>query len=244
MLKSGTSFNSNKISKVRQLFTPPEVKGKVALVDADNDLAQFDKQLSELKSSKPKDKAKFEEDFKHLVNKRKDTLNKLRHKHGIKIDGDSCPEPLFSFPQIITYFDESKYLAKTLKSLKYDKPTPVQMQAIPLIKERRSSIILAETGSGKTMAFAVPLLQTIERGVGLRAVVLAPTRELTIQLYKEFLILSEQHLTKAPRVKFLRKAMMPHNNVVSLNKFLNSCEILIASPLKFGAICELFPTIN
>ena len=54
------------------------------------------------------------------------------------------------------------------------------MQAIPIMAERRSAIILAETGSGKSLAFAVPLLETIKRGEGLKAVVLAPTRELTI----------------------------------------------------------------
>lgn len=54
------------------------------------------------------------------------------------------------------------------------------MQAMPLIKERRDSIILAETGSGKSMAFAAPLIETINRGSGLKALVIAPTRELAI----------------------------------------------------------------
>jgi superfamily II DNA/RNA helicase len=54
------------------------------------------------------------------------------------------------------------------------------------------------------MAFAAPLLAKIKRGDGLKALVIAPTRELTIQIYKEFLILAENHISKAPRVKFLR----------------------------------------
>ena len=107
------------------------------------------------------------------------------------------------------------------------------MQAIPLIKERRDAIILAETGSGKSFAFAAPLLETIKRNSGLKAVILAPTRELTIQLYKEFLILSEPWINKAPRVKFLRKGMMPEGDH-QLEGFLNAQEILVASPLKFG----------
>jgi superfamily II DNA/RNA helicase len=77
------------------------------------------------------------------------------------------------------------------------------MQAIPVMMSRRSAIILAETGSGKSMAFALPLLQMIKRGDGMKAFVIAPTRELTIQIYKEFLILSEDHINIAPRVKFL-----------------------------------------
>jgi len=56
-------------------------------------------------------------------------------------------------------------------------------------------------------------------------------------LYKEFLILSEQHLSKAPRVKFLTKHMIPKDEA-GLKKFLAGQEILIASPLKFGSICE------
>lgn len=99
--------------------------------------------------------------------------------------------------------------------------------------EKRSAIILAETGSGKSMAFAVPLLEKIKRGSGLKAFVIAPTRELTIQIYKEFLVLSETFLNTAPRVKFLRKSMIPKDED-ALKKLLDSCEILIASPLKLA----------
>jgi ATP-dependent RNA helicase DDX52/ROK1 len=140
-------------------------------------------------------------------------------------------------------FLQSKFLLQTVKSCGYQKPTPVQMQAIPVLCSKRSAIILAETGSGKSMAFALPLLEKIQRGLGLKAVVLAPTRELTIQIYKEFLILSENHLKIAPRVKFLRSSMIPKDEK-SLRKLIESCEILIASPLKMASLCELFPTIN
>jgi len=72
---------------------------------------------------------------------------------------------------------------------------------------------------------------------------LAPTRELTIQIYKEFLILSENHITVAPRVTFLRKSHIPKHES-GLKKLIESTEILIASPLKMANLCELFPTIN
>lgn len=62
------------------------------------------------------------------------------------------------------------------------------MQAIPLIIENRDAIVLAETGSGKSLAFFAPLIEKIKRGDGLSCIVIAPTRELTIQLYKEFLV--------------------------------------------------------
>lgn len=85
------------------------------------------------------------------------------------------------------------------------------MQAIPVIMERRDAIVLAETGSGKSLAFFAPLIEKIKRGEGLSCLIMAPTRELTIQLYKEFLMFLEQsgRLYSGPRVKFMRKALFP-----------------------------------
>ena len=67
-----------------------------------------------------------------------------------------------------------------MKDAKYKKPTPVQMQAIPVLFSKRSAIILAETGSGKSLAFITPLLHLLKNGEGLQAIVVAPTRELVI----------------------------------------------------------------
>ncbi len=61
------------------------------------------------------------------------------------------------------------------------------MQAIPVLFNKRSAIVLAETGSGKSLSFIAPLLHMLKHGDGLKALVVSPTRELTIQLYKEFL---------------------------------------------------------
>jgi superfamily II DNA/RNA helicase len=71
---------------------------------------------------------------------------------------------------------------RRLKENECIKPTPVQMQTIPIMfsPDKLSSVILAETGSGKSLAFIAPLLHMIKHGKGLRAIVLSPTRELTI----------------------------------------------------------------
>lgn len=124
----------------------------------------------------------------------------------------------------------------------YTAPTPVQMQAVPVLAARRSAIVLAETGSGKSLAFIAPLLELVKRGEGLSAIVIAPTRELTIQLYKEFLMFQESRLQSSPRVRFLRKALMPTNED-ALKKFLKTTEILVASPLKAAQLTEKFPSI-
>jgi len=54
------------------------------------------------------------------------------------------------------------------------------MQAIPILFEKRDAIILAETGSGKSLAFIAPLLHMHQKGHGLKAIIVVPTRELAI----------------------------------------------------------------
>ena len=66
-------------------------------------------------------------------------------------------------------------------------PTPIQQQAIPLALQKRDLIALAETGSGKTGAFAIPILQSLlDCKQRMFAVVLAPTRELCVQIADTF----------------------------------------------------------
>jgi len=74
-------------------------------------------------------------------------------------------------------------LVTTLASLGYEEPTPIQRAAIPHILEGRDLLGLAATGTGKTAAFALPLLQLIEcRRPVPSALILAPTRELAVQV--------------------------------------------------------------
>jgi ATP-dependent RNA helicase RhlE len=74
------------------------------------------------------------------------------------------------------------------ESLGYNEPTPIQRQAIPVILSGRDIIGCAETGTGKTAAFLLPILQKLsERSrPGLRVLVLAPTRELALQIQKNY----------------------------------------------------------
>ena len=70
-----------------------------------------------------------------------------------------------------------------LRAAGYERPTEIQEHAIPLVMQGRDLIGLGETGSGKTAAFGLPLLDRLIGGEqGLRAVVLVPTRELCVQV--------------------------------------------------------------
>jgi ATP-dependent RNA helicase RhlE len=81
---------------------------------------------------------------------------------------------------------------KALQSEGYSKPTPIQKRAIPIILDKKDLLGCAQTGTGKTAAFAIPLLQLLheERASGgprtIRALILTPTRELAIQIGESF----------------------------------------------------------
>ena len=74
-------------------------------------------------------------------------------------------------------------LRETCAAIGWSKPTPIQRESIPQILNKRDVIGLAETGSGKTGAFTLPILQALlDTPQRLFALVLAPTRELAVQI--------------------------------------------------------------
>lgn len=78
-------------------------------------------------------------------------------------------------------------LLEALDQVNYKTPTEIQVEALPHALEGRDIIGVAETGSGKTAAFALPILQKLwEEPKGLFACVLAPTRELAYQISQQF----------------------------------------------------------
>ena len=74
------------------------------------------------------------------------------------------------------------------ESLGYNTPTPIQREAIPVILSGQDLIGCAETGTGKTAAFLLPIIQKISQRPrpGIRALILAPTRELALQIQKNY----------------------------------------------------------
>jgi len=84
-------------------------------------------------------------------------------------------------------------ILEAIKRENYETPTPIQEQAIPAVLEGRDIIGCAQTGTGKTAAFAIPILQNIklhynsEQGKkAIKALILSPTRELAIQIGEKF----------------------------------------------------------
>jgi ATP-dependent RNA helicase DeaD len=88
-------------------------------------------------------------------------------------------------------FNFSAELNRALEKMQYTVPSPIQAKTIPYLLEGRDVIGLAQTGTGKTAAFALPILQGLLPDVrGTQALILAPTRELAIQVAEQFELLS------------------------------------------------------
>lgn len=115
----------------------------------------------------------------------------------------------------------SEWLVKTCQELGLKRPTPVQQNCVPQILKGMNVLGLAQTGSGKTAAFALPILQRLAESLyGIFALVLTPTRELAFQLSDQFKALgSGLHLRSAVIVGGLdmieqAKALMQRPHVV------------------------------
>ena len=106
---------------------------------------------------------------------------------GIKIRGIKCPRPIRKWTQC----GLNQRVLEVIKRCAYERPTPIQAQAIPAIMSGRDIIGIAKTGSGKTIAFLLPMLRHVldqpksGRNEGPVALIMTPTRELAMQTYNE-----------------------------------------------------------
>jgi len=114
-------------------------------------------------------------------------IDAFRAEKTMQITGQNVPRP-------ITTFDEAgfpEYVMSEIRAMGFDAPTPIQCQAWPMALSGRDLVAVAETGSGKTISFALPAMVHInaqpllERGDGPIVLILAPTRELAVQIQQE-----------------------------------------------------------
>ena len=88
-------------------------------------------------------------------------------------------------------------LIQVVAQLGFTQPTPIQNAAIPALLSRRDVIGQAQTGTGKTAAYALPMLQGLQTGRrGVQALVLTPTRELAIQVAEATTNLAQNSKTR------------------------------------------------
>jgi ATP-dependent RNA helicase RhlE len=121
-------------------------------------------------------------------------------------------------------------IQKALDELDYKNPTPIQEQAIPSVLQGRDVLGCAQTGTGKTAAFAIPILQLLENNrnqnnrKSIKALIVTPTRELAIQIEESFKDYGK-HLPLKHAVIFGGVKQNPQ-----VGKLRNGIDILVATP--------------
>lgn len=130
-------------------------------------------------------------------------------------------------------FEIKKDILNAVRKAGYEEATPIQEKAIPVILEGHDVIGLAQTGTGKTAAFALPILNNIEfrKKKRIRALVLAPTRELAIQTFENF--------KKFGRYMDLRTVCLygGSNKGAQITQLRKGTDIVVATP---GRLLDLY----
>ena len=122
-------------------------------------------------------------------------------------------------------------LAQAAAELGFTAPTPIQLEAIPAVLGGADLLATAQTGSGKTAAFALPLLQRLQTGPmhtprRVRALVLVPTRELAAQV-GEVLRSLAQHLPSRPRIAVAFGGVSINPQLMALR---GGADVMVATP--------------
>lgn len=133
--------------------------------------------------------------FPDIPSLRASQIASLRTKLDICVKGEAIPDPVMCFSSC----GLPEKLVHNLETAGYTMPTPVQMQVISASLSDRSLLVSADTGSGKTVSFLVPIIAHCSRGRseqctskrGPLAIVLAPTRELCLQVEEQAKVLGK-----------------------------------------------------
>ncbi|XP_006154491.1 probable ATP-dependent RNA helicase DDX52 isoform X1 [Tupaia chinensis] len=128
-----------------------------------------------------------------LEHLRQEKINFIRNKHKIHVQGTDLPDPIATFQQLDQEYKINSRLLQNILDAGFQMPTPIQMQAIPVMLHGRELLASAPTGSGKTLAFSIPILMQLKQPAnkGFRALIISPTRELASQIHRELIKISE-----------------------------------------------------
>ncbi len=132
-------------------------------------------------------------------------------------------------------FNINKDLIKILEQNGYVETTPIQQVVIPKALKGENIIAKSETGSGKTHAFLIPIIENCVESNLLQAIILAPSRELARQTYK----FANQIISDMSYKKITVKLFISgEDSNKDLKSFKNGCNILIATPGKLRSLIE------
>ncbi|KAI5659360.1 hypothetical protein M9H77_28153 [Catharanthus roseus] len=126
-------------------------------------------------------------EVKEIAGMSPEEVSAYRKQLELKIHGKDVPKPVKTWHQT----GVSTKILEAIKKMNFEKPMPIQAQALPVIMSGRNCIGIAKTGSGKTLAFVLPMLRHIKDqsplmpGDGPIGLIMAPTRELVQQIHSD-----------------------------------------------------------
>ncbi|XP_067997026.1 probable ATP-dependent RNA helicase DDX59 isoform X2 [Melanerpes formicivorus] len=177
----------------------------------------------------------FYKDHSFILGLREEQIENLKLQLGIAVQGQQVPRPIVEFEHC--GFPET--LNHNLKKSGYEVPTPIQMQMIPVGLLGRDIVASADTGSGKTAAFLLPVIMKVLKETETpSALILAPTRELAIQIERQ----AKELMTGLPNMRtVLLVGGLPLPP--QLHRLKQSVKVIIATPgrlleiLKQSSVC-------
>jgi len=204
-----------------------------------NDEEQKDLEKRLKKTSRPDSKeivtyAPFRKNFyvevPELAQMPQAEVDAFLQQHKIRVIGQGCPKPILSW----TRADISEKILKVLKHWNYERPTPIQAQAIPAIMSGRDVIGISPARSGKTFACLLPMFRHIqeqpklERGHGPMAIIIAPDSQACMRIFA-------QCSSYAYLLKLKLKTAIIDENYMTTQFFLGSisgAHIVVCTPEK------------
>ena len=194
-LKSRPNFQKKAVQAPEAMFGDDEVDINTVDVDPDDILAMASKRKKKDIPAVDHSKVPYESfpksfyiepsDLKDL---NEDDVTELRAElDNIKVRGTEVPKPAVKWSQC----GLTNQIQNVISTLNYEKPSSIQSQAIPAIMSGRDVIGVAKTGSGKTVAFLLPMFRHIKAQRDLKkmegpiALIMTPTRELATQIHKD-----------------------------------------------------------
>jgi ATP-dependent RNA helicase DDX52/ROK1 len=215
-LAPGTRFNRQKYAQDVALFQQPAPERTIKSKELDF--------FGDRSVDKPQEPA---DEVPPQVGKPKPTV--VRGKVNVKVTGTDISPPL-SFSQLSE--KTPLWIVKNLSDMGYSDLTPIQSHAIPISLSQREVLACAPTGSGKTMAYLIPLFAKLDspgkkrKEKGFRAVIIAPTRELSQQIYRE-----AQRLSNGVKFKVCDLTRIKNPDAIDSKQFQNY-DLLISTPMR------------
>jgi len=267
-------YSTNPVYTIERYSTPKCVYPKKTLESNMDELFNFLSSTARIDKSKRKKKNKAEpvvvEHFLESSSKKTHSESKQKHIHQEQINAfrnrlgislshknkhdSSIPDPISSFAELeppawwtekSTFQSIKTSVVRNIESGRWINPTPIQMQAIPSLINRRDVLGTAPTGSGKSGAFIIPALfltsvtdaifykkgDKDDQSQKIRALLLAPSRELASQLHREVERLGEG------KVGGIRSALLSKSNAATICANSSSTksrglDVLVSTPLR------------